>query len=147
MGPHPWVCDRTQGKYKTFVQSKKISCYLYIITQTDDLLRQLYEQLHNSGSSFSIVYFSDHGLTFEEWGKEVQYLVHDDQFQQNFQVSLMMLSSGDRTCWVIEARRFANDFPSFFSQWTGISAEKIINSYHLASEKKAGPVYATNFKL
>lgn len=53
MGSHPQACDRTQGKYETFVQSKETSCYLYTMTQTDDLLRKLYDQLRNSGSSFS----------------------------------------------------------------------------------------------
>lgn len=65
MGSHPQACDRTQGKYATFVQSKETSCYLYTMTQTDDLLRQLYTQLRHSGDSFSLVYFSDHGLAFK----------------------------------------------------------------------------------
>ncbi|MBJ8896111.1 phosphoethanolamine transferase [Citrobacter braakii] len=147
MGSHPQACDRTQGKYETFVQSKETSCYLYTMTQTDDLLRQLYDQLRNSGNSFSMVYFSDHGLAFKERGKEVQYLAHDDQFQQNFQVPFMVLSSDDKAHRVIKARRSANDFLSFFSQWTGISAKEITNSYRFISEKKAGPVYITNFKL
>ncbi len=43
------------------------------MTQTDDLLRQLYTQLRHSGDSFSLVYFSDHGLAFKERGKAVQY--------------------------------------------------------------------------
>lgn len=73
MGSHPRACDRTQGKYATFVQSKETSCYLYTMTQTDDLLRQLYTQLRHSGDSFSLVYFSDHGLAFKERGKAVQY--------------------------------------------------------------------------
>ncbi len=55
------------------------------MTQTDDLLRKLYDQLRNSGR-FSLVYFSDHGLAFKERGKDVQYLAHDDKYQQNFQV-------------------------------------------------------------
>ena len=147
MGSHPQACDRTQGKYETFVQSKETSCYLYTMTQTDDLLCQLYDQLRNSGTSFSMVYFSDHGLAFKERGKEVQYLAHDDQFQQNFQVPFMVLSSDDKAHRVIKARRSANDFLSFFSQWTGISAKEITNSYRFISEKKAGPVYITNFKL
>lgn len=147
MGSHPQACDRTQGKYETFVQSKETSCYLYTMKQTDDLLRQLYEQLRNSGDSFSMVYFSDHGLAFKERGKEVQYLAHDDKFQQNFQVPFMVISSDDKAHRVIKARRSANDFLSFFSQWTGISAKEITNSYRFISEKKAGPVYITNFKL
>ena len=72
MGSHPQACDRTQGKYETLVRSKETSCYLYTMTQTDNLLRKLYDQLRNSGSSFSLVYFSDHGLAFKERGKDVR---------------------------------------------------------------------------
>ncbi|MGK9172417.1 sulfatase-like hydrolase/transferase [Yokenella regensburgei] len=147
MGSHPSTCERSGDKYNEFVQSKETSCYLYSITATDELLGKLYSQLNSSGESFSITYFSDHGLTFRERGKEVQYLAHDDKFQQNFQVPFMVISSDDKTHRVINARRSANDFLSFFSQWTGISAKEIKNSYPFMSEKKAGPVYVTNFKL
>ena len=94
-----------------------------------------------------MVYFSDHGLAFKERGKEVQYLAHDDKFQQNFQVPFMVLSSDDKKHRIITARRSANDFLTFFSQWTGISAEQIKNAYPFVSNKKAPPVYVTNFKL
>ena len=147
MGSHPQACDRTGGKYAEFVQSKETSCYLYTMTQTDDLLSKLYEQLRNTGDSFSMVYFSDHGLAFKERGKEVQYLAHDDKFQQNFQVPFMVLSSDDKTHRIIKARRSANDFLQFFSQWTGITAGQIKNAYPFVSNKKAPPVYVTNFKL
>ena len=147
MGSHPQACDRTNGKYTEFVQSKETSCYLYTMTQTDDLLSKLYAQLRNTGDSFSMVYFSDHGLAFKERGKEVQYLAHDDKFQQNFQVPFMVLSSDDKKHRIIKARRSANDFLAFFSQWTGIAAEQIKISYPFVSNKKAPPVYVTNFKL
>jgi glucan phosphoethanolaminetransferase (alkaline phosphatase superfamily) len=107
------------------------------MTQTDDLLSKLYDQLRNTGDSFSMVYFSDHGLAFKERGKEVQYLAHDDKFQQNFQVPFMVLSSDDKTHRVIKARRSANDFLQFFSQWTGITAEQIKTAYPFVSNKKA----------
>ena len=147
MGSHPQACDRTQGKYAEFVQSKETSCYLYTMTQTDDLLSKLYAQLQNTGESFSMVYFSDHGLAFKERGKEVQYLAHDDAYQQNFQVPFMVLSSDDKAHRIIKTRRSANDFLSFFSQWTGITAKEIANKYRFLSNDKAPPVYVTNFKL
>ncbi|WP_318386196.1 phosphoethanolamine transferase [Enterobacter sp.] len=147
MGSHPQACDRTGGKYTVFVQSKETSCYLYSITQTDELLGKLYAQLQDAGSSFSMVYFSDHGLAFKERGKEVQYLAHSDTFQQNFQVPFMVLSSDDKTHRVIKARRSANDFLGFFSQWTGITAKEIVSQYRFVSSQKAGPTYVTNFKL
>ena len=147
MGSHPQACDRTKGKYTVFVQSKETSCYLYTMTQTDTLLSNLYTQLQNSGETFSMTYFSDHGLAFKERGKEVQYLAHDDKYQQNFQVPFMVLSSDDKAHKVIKARRSANDFLSFFSQWTGISAQEIAPRYRFISEQKAGPTYITNFQL
>ena len=147
MGSHPQACDRTKGKYTVFVQSKETSCYLYSMTQTDSLLAKLYHQLQNSGDTFSLTYFSDHGLAFKERGKEVQYLAHDDKFQQNFQVPFMVLSSDDKAHKVIKAQRSANDFLSFFSQWTGIQATEITPRYRFISEQKAGPVYITNFQL
>ena len=117
------------------------------MTQTDNLLRKMYDQLRNSGSSFSLVYFSDHGLAFKERGKDVQYLAHDDKYQQNFQVPFMVISSDDKAHRVIKARRSANDFLGFFSQWTGIKAKEINIKYPFISEKKAGPIYITNFPL
>ena len=147
MGSHPQACDRTHGKYAEFVQSKETSCYLYSVTQTDNLLSMLYDRLRNSGSSFSMVYFSDHGLAFKARGKPVQYLAHDDRYQQNFQVPFMVLSSDDKAHRLIKARRSANDFLRFFSQWTGIEAKEITAPYRFISNQKAGPVYITNFKL
>ena len=123
MGSHPQACDRTKGKYTVFVQSKETSCYLYSMTQTDSLLAKLYHQLQNSGDTFSLTYFSDHGLAF------------------------MVLSSDDKAHKVIKAQRSANDFLSFFSQWTGIQAAEITPRYRFISEQKAGPVYITNFQL
>lgn len=147
MGSHPQACDRTQGKYVDFVQSKETSCYLYTMTQTDNLLKQLYQQLQNTGESFSMTYFSDHGLAFKERGTKVQYLAHDDQFQQNFQVPFMVLSSDDTKHRLIKARRSANDFLTFFASWTGIKTKELTPKYQFLSEQKASPVYITNFKL
>lgn len=59
----------------------------------------------------------------------------------------MVISSDDKAHKVIKARRSANDFLSFFSQWTGISAQEIAPRYRFISEQKAGPTYITNFQL
>lgn len=118
------------------MQSKETSCYLYTMTQTDDLLSKLYAQLRNSGDSFSLVYFSDHGLAFKERGKEVQYRRMTISSSKT-SVPFMVLSSDDKSHRIIKARRSANDFLTFFSQWTGISAKEIKNAYTFISNKKA----------
>lgn len=58
----------------------------------------------------------------------------------------MVISSDDKAHRVIKARRSANDL-GFFSQWTGIKAKEINIKYPFISEKKAGPIYITNFQL
>lgn len=147
MGSHPQACDRTQGHYSTFVVSEETSCYLYSITQTDMLLKNLYQQLQQSGESFSLAYFSDHGLTFRERGTQRQYLAHDDKFHQNYQVPFLVLSSDDTAHNVNTTPRSANDFLLFFSQWTGIKTQQIPWRYTFHSAESAGPRYVTNFKL
>ena len=72
----------------------------------------------------------------------MQYLAHDDKFQQNFQVPFMALSSDDKAHKVIKAQRSANDFLSFFSQWTGIQAAEITPRYRFISEQR--PVRCTS---
>ncbi|VTM89364.1 Putative phosphoethanolamine transferase ybiP [Raoultella ornithinolytica] len=59
----------------------------------------------------------------------------------------MVLSSDDKAHKVIKARRSANDFLGFFSQWTGIRAAEITPRYRFISEQAAGPAYITNFQL
>lgn len=147
MGSHPKACDRTQGHYQLFVRSEETSCYLESIRQTDDLLSQLYTQLKASGESFSLVYFSDHGMTFKERGSRNEYLTHDDKYKQNFQVPFAVLSSDDTQHNVIKARRSANDFLTFFADWTGIKTAMLPNKYRFLSEQAAPPAYVTDFTL
>ncbi|QKJ86523.1 Phosphoethanolamine transferase [Paramixta manurensis] len=147
MGSHPKACDRTGGQYATFVHSAETSCYLYSVTQTDHFLQQLRQQLQNSGLSYSMIYFSDHGLALKAKGGKNEYLMHDDKYQQNFQVPMMILSSLDSRHQVINAARSANDFLALFSQWTGINSKQIVPRYRFISSQKAPPIYVTNFAL
>ena len=147
MGSHPKACERTRHKYATFVNNKEISCYLYSITQTDNFLASLNQQLQNSGKSFSMIYFSDHGLSFKERGSKSEYLSHNDQFQQNYQVPMLITSSGETRHRVIKAVRSANDFMSLFAEWSGIRSQEVEPKYRFISEQPAPPVYVTDFSL
>jgi hypothetical protein len=115
------------------------------MTQTDTLLGKLYHQLQNSGESFSMTYFSDHGLAFKERGKEVQYLAHDDKYQQNFQVPFMVLSSDDKAHKVIKARRSANDFLSSSPSGPGSAPPRLRLATVLSLNKPPGrPISPTS---
>ncbi len=145
MGSHPKACERTHNKYETFVDNEEVSCYLYSITQTDNFLASLHQQLQNSGKNFSMIYFSDHGLAFKERGSKSEYLSHNDQFRQNYQVPMFITSSGDTRHRVVKAVRSANDFMSLFAEWSGIRSREVVPKYHFISEQLTSPAYVTNF--
>lgn len=145
MGSHPKACERTKNHYVDFVDNDEISCYLYSITQTDNFLAELKQQLLSHGQSFSMIYFSDHGLSFKERGTQSEYLSHNDQYQQNYQVPMFMTSSSDSHQKVIKAMRSANDFMMLFAQWTGISSQEVKAKYRFISEQPASSIYVTNF--
>ena len=145
MGSHPKACERTRHKYATFVNNEEVSCYLYSITQTDSFLASLHQQLQNSGKNFSMIYFSDHGLAFKERGSKSEYLSHNDQFRQNYQVPMFITSSEETRHRVVKAVRSANDFMSLFAEWSGIRSREVVPKYHFISEQLASPAYVTNF--
>lgn len=147
VGSHPKACDRTRGRFVEHLHSSETSCYLYSIAQTDGFLSQLWQQLHGSGLSFSLMYFSDHGLAFKEKGTRNEYLTHDDKYRQNFEVPMFISSSNDSRHQVISQPRSANDFLLLFSQWTGISAKEITPTYRFISNDKGPAIQVTNFAL
>lgn len=146
IGSHPKACERTNNHYETFVHNKEISCYIYSIKQTDQFLATLNEQLKSSGQSFSMIYFSDHGLAFNERGTKSEYLSHNDQYKQNYQVPFFMTSSGDTRQRKIKTARSANDFLSLFTEWSGIQSMEIQPQYRFISEQVAPAIYVTNFE-
>lgn len=92
-----------------------------------------------------MIYFSDHGLAFNERGSQSEYLSHNDQYQQNYQVPMFITSSGDTHQRVIKTVRSANDFMSLFAEWSGIRSREVVPKYHFISEQPAPPAYVTNF--
>ena len=74
MGSHPQACgDRTRENMRSLYNQRDVLLPLHHDANRL-LLSKLYGQLRKFGDSFSMVYFSDHGLAFKERGKEVQYL-------------------------------------------------------------------------
>ncbi len=120
MGSHPQACDRTKGKY-TVSFSRKTSCYLYSMTQTDSLLAKLYHQLQNSGDTFPDLFFRS--WSGVQGGAKRCSIWRMMISSSRTSVPFMVLSSDDKAHKVIKAQRSANDFLSFFSQWTEIRAE------------------------
>ncbi|CDG20474.1 conserved membrane protein of unknown function [Xenorhabdus poinarii G6] len=128
MGSHPPSCDRTNGEYDRFYKNKPLSCYIQSIKNTDALLAKIYNALKSKNDKWSMIYFSDHGLSFNKYKSTNDInLTHGDKYQQNYEVPFFVLSYNDTTRENYNNKRSALHFMSLFSQWTGIKEPSIEN--------------------
>lgn len=133
IGSHSQACARTQGEYDEFFQSTELSCYVQSIKNTDKLLENIVDISNSTGKSWSLLYFSDHGLSYENKGESYAKLTHDDKFKQNFEIPLFILSSDSKEKNYITERRNGRYFMSLFSEWTHIQEPKIPNHCRMIS--------------
>lgn len=124
MGSHANFCDRLTNPVAFKLSSPSLSCYVSTIKETDKLLEDMVDILKEKGESYSLIYFSDHGLKHVGNGAE-QSLTHGGDTYQSFAVPFAKLSSDDTEHKVIKVQRSAFNFLKGFSQWTGIKAAEL----------------------
>ena len=124
MGSHANFCDRLDNPVAFKLSSPSLSCYVSTIKETDKLLEDMVDILKEKGESYSLIYFSDHGLKHVGNGAE-QSLTHGGDTYQSFAVPFAKLSSDDTEHKVIKVQRSAFNFLKGFSQWTGIKAAEL----------------------
>ncbi|TCP95504.1 glucan phosphoethanolaminetransferase (alkaline phosphatase superfamily) [Cricetibacter osteomyelitidis] len=105
-GSHPMACDRLKSdNYPTIFDENQldikhhyINCYISSIKKTDDLLATVYAMLkenqEKTGRTFSMLYFSDHGMAHNYEGKSI--IINNSYFSKlHFDVPLFKISSDD----------------------------------------------------
>ncbi|WP_369309188.1 phosphoethanolamine transferase [Providencia rettgeri] len=122
IGSHSPFCARVSNSYENFYKSKDLSCYVQSIKNTDLLLSKIYFELSKSKGTWSMLYFSDHGLSFID---DQQDLIHGDKKRQNFEVPLFITSSDSTNRETISARRNGLNLFQLFSEWLGIKETNI----------------------
>ena len=129
MGSHPVFCDRVEGIPVEFqYRSKEMSCYLQSLKQTDSLLETIADKLKQNGNNYSMLFFSDHGLTeLRDYGKSLfgeVLLRHGTQYRQNYQVPLIEISSEQSTQQHLPLYQSATRFLQGVAEWAGIEADE-----------------------
>ena len=125
MGSHPKVSDRTNNHYDTFYQTEQLSHYVQTVKNTDYLLGKVYEQLKNSGKSFSLVYFSDHGLSMVKDKINNDYCIkHSDQYKECYNVPLLIWGSDITENEYITHSRYSNDFLFLMAELMGVELKE-----------------------
>lgn len=147
MGSHPKACIRTNNIYDVDVGSKEISCYIKSIAMTDSLLEKITILAKESGDDWSMMYFSDHGLSYVNKNAPSSYLTHGDKSKENYEVPFFIIGSNSERKEVVHKRRSAIDFMVTFSQWLRVSEPNIPTTCNMLSNQDCNnSSYVLDFK-
>jgi glucan phosphoethanolaminetransferase (alkaline phosphatase superfamily) len=130
IGSHPSACRITDGQYDKFVESDEVSCYIKSISDTKKLIYDVYKLARKSGKTFTIVYFSDHGITYNYTDK----IFTHNHCKQEYTIPFFYLADDLSKSHAINANRNLGDFINFFQEITGIKTANASYSYHFISE-------------
>ncbi|GDX03901.1 hypothetical protein BSPA111_00600 [Buttiauxella sp. A111] len=142
IGSHPDSCERLNGFPINFnvKNNKEINCYLASIQKLDSFIERAVSILKNKGESYSLVYFSDHGLTVRQTsrhlilGQDVQYILfgkdsrsvlHGRESKQNYNVPFFIIASDILTHNTYYNYLSANNFMAIFEWLAGFNSNKI----------------------
>lgn len=137
MGSHENFCDRIKkDSYK--LKDKDLSCYLSTYNQTDTIIKTIVNDLKATQDSYSLMYFSDHGLNNVSAIKGKTQLVHGDLYKQNYEVPLIEIASDIHQHIMLNKQVSAFNFMSIFSNWIGVKTAQLpsLNVYQLPQNKK-----------
>jgi glucan phosphoethanolaminetransferase (alkaline phosphatase superfamily) len=130
-GSHPNACDRIEDYPKILdkVEHKydEINCYISSIKKTDEILQIIYTSLVNvknkENISFSMLYFSDHGLSSKNDNGKVVLRVGDKK--QSYQTPLFMVNSDSINRKECKSFKSGLNFTNGIANWLGISNKQL----------------------
>lgn len=127
MGSHSSVCERIHAPFAipttTKIGLEDAYCYEMTMRQTDYFLRKLDSLLKASGETYSILYFSDHGVSHNMiQGKLV--MNHANPANHHRDIPLYCVSSDDTDLTRYKARRFASNLTEGVAAWIKVKTEQ-----------------------
>ncbi len=136
-GSHSDFCERVQGYSEQFVSNdskfRDLSCYVTSIHKTDRILKEIHGYLSQSfaenNATFSMLYFSDHGLSHEA-GNSI-YLRHIENSQYSYDIPLFMTASDSHEKKYCKAHKSGLNFTVGLANWMAIKNKNIDPNYQL----------------
>ncbi|OCG21228.1 phosphoethanolamine transferase [Gilliamella sp. App4-10] len=136
---HPYeVCDvikryqRFNFPIKLTKNYKNINCYNQIVYFTDKLIEEIYNELKETNESFSMIYFSDHGIKIRNIKDKNSELMHSEE-QEGYHIPLIKISSDDTSRQIISLNKTGLFFTNGIANWLGIDATNIKQKYDFFS--------------
>lgn len=126
MGSHINYCSRIK-KISFHYLNDDMSCYVSSLYETDKFLETVVEKLKQRNESWSLIYFSDHGLNHSTREKQKVTLLHsqNSRYKSSVDVPFVKLSSDDTERRYVKVARSAFNFLKGFCSWTGIKVKEI----------------------
>lgn len=147
MGSHTQFCNRLKDEEKIlkFI-NKNMSCYVNTILKTDKFIQNVVESLQQQAQSYSLIYFSDHGLSYTDTdSRDDVSLDYREDTKASYEVPFFKLSSDDTQRTVVNTQRSAFNFLNGFAQWLGISSPQLDANYDFFSEQDDKEIEVFNF--
>lgn len=129
-GSHPITCDRLEDYPKILnddiVPQKyfNVNCYASSIKKTDEVIKQVYDVLSQNNAktdrTFSMIYFSDHGLSHFEDERGVHIVNTHGKSKRHFDIPLFKISSDDNDRKEYHAFKSGLNFTAGIANWIGI---------------------------
>lgn len=148
IGSHTPACERTKDKYDDFYLSKRVSCYVQSVKNTDHLLHLIYNELKSSNERWSMMYFADHGVSFSNRNTPSKLdLIHGDEYKENYSVPFFITSYNDKNSReYITSRVSGMNFLSLYSEWLGINMYQKPNCQFISNQDCKFSHSVLNFK-
>lgn len=137
-GSHPDACQRIDDYHLITTVSNayysNLNCYVSSIHKTDEFLAKVYELLKEqrdlNNKSFSMVYFSDHGLVHKEVSDELR-LNNNMLSKYHYEIPLFKISSDDTERKECRSFKSGLNFTNGIANWMGITADQLDPNYSL----------------
>lgn len=145
LGSHPNACERVVD-YKKIINSTNktfsyINCYISSIKKTDEFIKQTYNMLNiqykEKNSTFSLVYFSDHGLIHQKVN-DIIYLNNSSVSKLHYDIPLFKISSDSKERKFCKSFKSGLNFTDGIGNWLGIvnaNLDKDSNLFDCISDK------------
>ncbi|OOF71558.1 phosphoethanolamine transferase [Rodentibacter caecimuris] len=143
-GSHPWACDRVEDYPKIFKDDEidpkyaYLNCYISSIKKTDEFLERVYKQLQQNAQknhrTFSMIYFSDHGLCHQKDEKHNLILFNQNCFSRSHHnIPLFKIASDDTERKEYKVFKSGLNFVEGIANWIGIKNPKLTRDEDLFS--------------
>ncbi|MDX7985970.1 phosphoethanolamine transferase [Xenorhabdus sp. 12] len=136
MGSHPQPCARTNEHYTTYFHSQNISCYIQSIQNTDSLLAEIENTANQNKLHWTMLYFSDHGLSFVGKNTDSENLTHGDDHKQNYQVPFIVTGYDYSDKSTVDADRNGLHLLPMLATWLGVMEPRLTSECNWFSNQE-----------